>query len=77
MQDVFRKKITVEVVYGKDKKDPVTFESMTDGLNYMTKKGWKFVQAYTVNEGAGRTVAENKFYYILRKDEKTQSVKTP
>lgn len=73
--DVFRKKMTVEIVYGKDKKDPVTFESMPEGLNYMTKKGWTFVHAYALSQGGDRAVAENKYYYILRYD-KAKSDKT-
>lgn len=77
VSNVFKQKITVEIVYGKEKKDPQVFGNMLDALNYMTKKGWKFVQAYTINEGGDRASAENRFYYILRKDEKTQSVKTP
>lgn len=77
VSNVFKQKITVEIVYGKDRKDPQVFGNMLDALNYMTKNGWVFVQAYTINEGGDRASAENRFYYILRKDEKTQTVKTP
>ena len=29
----------------------IRFNSMIDALNYMTEKGWEFVQAYVITDG--------------------------
>lgn len=48
-------------------KDPATgkirvFNSMVDGLNFMGKQGWEFVQAYVVTTGNA-----NVYRWLLKK----------
>jgi hypothetical protein len=39
-----------------------TFNSMVDGLNYMGKNGWEFVQAYVVT-----IQSQNVYHWLLKK----------
>ena len=41
----------------------VEFNSMIDALNFMTKNGYKFEQAYVVSVGNSNT-----YYYLMSKD---------
>lgn len=50
----------VEVNGGKAKRK--IFNSMIDGMNYMGKLGWEFVQAYTVTVGE-----QNVYHWLLKK----------
>lgn len=44
---------------GKD----VVFNSMVDGMNYMSERGWEFVQAYVVTEGN-----QNVYHWLMTKE---------
>lgn len=75
---IFSKKVTVSIDFGQkvsfwkqcsdDKivdengKD-VVFNSMVDAMNFMGKRGWKFVQAYVVTEGN-----QNVYHWLLSKE---------
>lgn len=50
---------------GKD----IKFNSMVDAMNYMGGRGWKFVQAYTVNDGKNGSV----YRWLLYKDVNNES----
>lgn len=39
--------------------EKLKFNSMVDALNYMSKRGWKFIQAY---------VSQNVYHYLLVKE---------
>ena len=47
---------------GKD----IKFNSMVDAMNYMGKRGWKFVQAYFVTIGK-----QHVYHWLLYKDVKS------
>lgn len=68
-------KVTVSVDYGEERsffqdtrmRDEQTgkvtsFNSMVDALNYMSTKGWEFVQAYVVTTGN-----QNVYRWLLKK----------
>ncbi len=73
-----RGKVKIEVDFGQENKvfegfdndvlkDPATgknmkFNSMIDALNYMSGKGWFFVNAYPVVRGE-----EMEYHYIMKK----------
>ena len=50
---------------GKD----IKFNSMVDAMNFMGKKGWRFIQAYTVGDGKNGYV----YRWLLYKDVKNES----
>lgn len=52
-------KIIQDKETGKDK----SFNTMVDALNYMSKEGWEFVQAYT------KSTPYESIHYLLRKIE--------
>jgi hypothetical protein len=66
-------KVTVEIDFGQAKSywsrdrlkdetgNPIVFNSMVDALNYMSEKGWEFVQAYTVTVGG-----QNVYHYLMK-----------
>lgn len=73
-------KLTIEIDFGQENKlfssDKDTrvkdvdgrnmiFNSMIDALNFMTKNGYEFVQAYAVT-----TSNQNIYHYLLRKKRK-------
>lgn len=45
----------------------ITFNSMVDALNYMSKLGWKFEQAYVITSGSG-SAAQNVYHWLLSKE---------
>ena len=70
-------KLTIEIDFGQENKlfssrndtrvkdangKNMTFNSMIDALNFMTKNGYEFVQAYAV-----LVVNQNVYHYLLRK----------
>ena len=74
---VLSSKLTIEIDFGQENKlfssDKDTrvkdangrnmiFNSMIDALNFMTKNGYEFVQAYAVT-----TSNQNAYHYLLRK----------
>jgi len=72
---VFSRKVTVTVDYGektgmfKDTRlrDEQTgkvakFNSMVDALNYMSEKGWNFVNAYAITTGN-----QNVYHFLLKR----------
>jgi hypothetical protein len=74
---LFSTKVTISIDYGEERsffqdtrlRDEITgklqsFNSMVDGLNYMGKNGWEFVQAYTVGQ------SPNFVYHWLLKKKK-------
>ena len=71
-------KVTVKIEVGQEQsllslfRNPVTgmpliFNSMIDGLNYMSKDKWEFVHAYAITEGYGSSFARNEYHFILKK----------
>ena len=42
--------------------DKLIFNSMIDALNYMSKHGFEFVQAYAISVGG-----QNVYHYLLRR----------
>ncbi|WP_417237185.1 MULTISPECIES: hypothetical protein [Flavobacteriaceae] len=55
-----RKETVVKDENGKNLK----FNSMIDALNYLTKHGFKFVQAYAISIGN-----QNVYHYLMRKED--------
>lgn len=76
MQKPFSTKIIVTVDFGEERsffqgnpaiRDEATgkiksFNSMVDALNFMSQKGWEFIQAYTVTMGSS-----DVYHWLLRK----------
>jgi len=74
---ILSNKITVEIDFGQENKlfadkdtrvkdangKNMIFNSMVDALNFMTKNGYEFVQAYALNMGGN----QNIYHYLLRK----------
>lgn len=74
---ILSNKLTIEIDFGQENKlfssdkdtrvkdvngKNMIFNSMIDALNFMTKNGYEFVQAYAI------TVSnQNVYYYLLRK----------
>lgn len=58
----FWKKINESKIVDETGKD-IVFNSMVDAMNYMGKRGWKFVQAYVVTEGD-----QNVYHWLLSKE---------
>ena len=71
-------KVTIEIDFGQENKlfssdkdtrirdvngKNMVFNSMVDALNFMTKNGFEFVQAYAFNTGNN----QNVYHYLLRK----------
>jgi hypothetical protein len=76
-QKLLTGKVVVQVDFGQqsygkdnrlvdDKGEVMTFNSMVDAMNYMSKLGWEFEQAYVVTLGAGNT-ATNVYHWLLSK----------
>jgi len=75
---VFSNKITIEIDFGQKNKywsakdtqvkdengKLVNFNSMIDALNFMSKNGYEFVDAYSVNIGQ-----QNVYHWMMRKKE--------
>lgn len=58
------KKVEVNPVSTEKKVKNKVFNSMVDGMNYMGKDGWEFVQAYTItNPGTN----SNIYHWLLKK----------
>ena len=70
-------KLTIEIDFGQENKffssdkdtkvkdssgKNMIFNSMIDALNFMTKNGYEFVQAYAINNNN-----QNVYHYLLRK----------
>jgi len=78
---LFSSKLTVELDFGQENKawgnkefqvkdsngKKIEFNSMIDALNFMTKQGFDFVQAYAMN-----TANQGIYHYLLRKKKSTQ-----
>ncbi|MGF7040095.1 hypothetical protein [Mucilaginibacter lappiensis] len=74
---VFSSKVTITVDYGQETKfwhytdsrikddqgKVVSFNSVIDALNYMSTKGWIFVNAYALSEGSSGKVLN----YVMRR----------
>jgi hypothetical protein len=73
----FSRKITIQIDFGQHVKffattketrlldengKPLIFNSMIDALNFMSKNGYEFVQAYVITVGNS-----NIYHYLLRK----------
>ncbi len=71
-------KVTIEIDFGQENKlfssdkdtrirdvngKNMVFNSMVDALNFMTKNGFEFVQAYAFNTSNN----QNVYHYLLRK----------
>jgi hypothetical protein len=71
-------KVTIEIDFGQENKlfssdkdtrikdangKNLVFNSMVDALNFMTKNGYEFVQAYAFSAGSN----QNVYHYLLRK----------
>ena len=73
---LFSNKITVALDFGQENKTwgnkefqlkdvngkKIQFNSMIDALNFMTRQGFEFVQAYAMN-----TSSQGIYHYLLRK----------
>lgn len=73
---LFSNKLTIEIDFGQENKlfsdkdtrlkdangKNMVFNSMIDALNFMTKNGYEFVQAYAFNVSS-----QNVYHYLLRK----------
>lgn len=74
---LFSNKVTVTVDFGQatsfwkstkeskivdDNGQDIVFNSMVDAMNYMSKRGWKFLQAYVVTEGN-----QNSYHWLMSK----------
>ncbi len=44
----------------------ITFNSMVDAMNYMSKLGWEFESVYVVTHGSGSS-AQNVYHWLLSK----------
>lgn len=55
------------ILYKDSSGNPLVFNTFIDGMNYMSDKGWQFVQAYTTIEMAGGSTT---LHWILRKPQK-------
>lgn len=79
---LFSNKLTIEIDFGQENKffssdkdtrvkdekgKNMIFNSMVDALNFMTKNGYEFVQAY-----AFATNNQNVYHYLLRKNRNKQ-----
>lgn len=77
---LFSNKVSIEIDFGQENKffssdkdtrvkdadgKNMIFNSMIDALNFMTKNGYEFVQAY-----AFATNNQNVYHYLLRKNRK-------
>lgn len=77
-------KLTVEIDFGQKTKffslgtetvikdtngKPLDFFSMIDALNFMSKNGYEFVNAYAINN---TTKNQNQYYYLLRNKKLSQ-----
>lgn len=75
IQKLLSTKVSISVDYGNERgfftdqriRDEQSgkiqaFNSMVDGLNYMGKDGWEFVQAYVVTIGQ-----QNVYHWLLKK----------
>ena len=71
-------KVTVKIEVGQEQNllalykdsetgNPILFNSMVDGLNFMSRDNWEFVQAYAITEGYGSSFAHNEYHFILKK----------
>jgi len=74
---LFSNKLTIEIDFGQENKifsdkdtrvrdangKNMVFNSMIDALNFMTKNGYGFVQAYAFNVSN-----QNVYHYLLRKN---------
>lgn len=75
---MFSKKVTIEIDFGQHQKffstgketqirdaenKRVEFNSMIDALNFMSKHGYKFVQAYAFAVGN-----QNVYHYLMEKE---------
>ena len=74
---LFSNKLTIEIDFGQENKffsdkdtrvkdangKNMIFNSMIDALNFMTKNGYGFVQAYAFNVNN-----QNVYHYLLRKN---------
>jgi hypothetical protein len=50
-----------------DQNEKIEFNSMMDAVNYFSKLGWNFVQAYAIAETQGMS-RETVYHYILVKE---------
>ena len=91
VQGLFTKKFNISVDFGQQSKlfsnealvdekgRAISFNSMVDAMNYMSKHGWEFEQAYIVTLGSDST-ASHYYHWVLSKviDEKgdTDPLKT-
>lgn len=76
---LFSNKLSIEIDFGQENKffssdkdtrvkdekgKNMIFNSMIDALNFMTKNGYEFVQAYAFAIGS----SQNVYHYLLRKN---------
>lgn len=78
VQGLFTKKVNVAVDFGQQSKlfaneslvdekgKAIVFNSMVDAMNYMSRHGWEFEQAYVVTIGSDSS-ASHHFHWILSK----------
>jgi len=74
---LFSTKVTISIDFGQemsfwhrdqrikdDSGKVISFNSVIDALNYMSSKGWYFVNAYALSDGSGSGKVLN---YVMRK----------
>ena len=78
IQGLFTKKVSVSVDFGQESKlfaneqlvdekgNIITFNSMVDAMNYMSKLGWEFEQAYIVTVGSDSS-SSTFYHWIISK----------
>ena len=78
IQGLFTKKVNVSVDFGQESKlfsneqlvdekgNIITFNSMVDAMNYMSKLGWEFEQAYIVTVGSDSS-SSTFYHWIISK----------
>ena len=78
VQGLFTKKFNISVDFGQESKlfsnealvdekgKAISFNTMVDAMNYMSKHGWEFEQAYIVTIGTDST-ASHYYHWVLSK----------
>ena len=78
IQGLFTKKVNVSVDFGQESKlfaneqlvdekgNIISFNSMVDAMNYMSKLGWEFEQAYIVTVGSDSS-SSTFYHWIISK----------
>ena len=78
VQGLFTKKFNISVDFGQESKlfsnealvdekgKAISFNTMVDAMNYMSKHGWEFEQAYIVTIGSDSS-ASHYYHWVLSK----------